>query len=81
MGPSMEDSNIAFIQPYVSKNRVGYVSFARVFFFCQTTIATATKTSKGKGFHQQNNNSARESRFSVNLFAVSAQLRLEMTKF
>ena len=33
MGPSIEDSNIAFIQPYVSKNRVGYVSFARVFFF------------------------------------------------
>ena len=32
MGPSIEDSNIAFIQPYVSKNQVGYVSFARVFF-------------------------------------------------
>ena len=47
----------------------------------ETTIATATKTSKSNWFNQQNNNSARESRFSVNLFAVSAQLRLEMTKF
>ena len=32
MGPSIENSHIAFIQRYVSKNKVGYVSFARVFF-------------------------------------------------
>ena len=47
----------------------------------ETTTATATATSKNNRFSKQNNNSARASRFFVHFFAVSAQLRREMTKF
>ena len=36
---------------------------------------------KSKRFNEQNNNSARASRFFVHFFAVPAQLRREMTKF
>ena len=36
---------------------------------------------KRNRFYEQNNNSARASRFFVNFFAVSEQLRSEMTKF
>ena len=36
---------------------------------------------KSNGFNEQNNNSARASRFFVHFFAVPAQLRREMTKF
>ena len=42
---------------------------------------TATGTSKNNGFNEQNNNSARASRFFVHSFAFTAQLRREMTKF
>ena len=35
----------------------------------------------GNRFNEQNNNSARASRFFVQFFAVPAQLRREMTKF
>ena len=47
MGPSIEDSNIAFIQPYVSKNQVGYVSFARVFF----SVNSVEKVKKNRRIH------------------------------
>ena len=47
----------------------------------ETTTATATATTKSNKFSKQNNNSARASRFFVHFFAVSAQLRREMTKF
>ena len=36
---------------------------------------------KHNRFYEQNNNSARASRFFVNFFAVSEQLRSEMTRF
>ena len=36
---------------------------------------------KSNRFNEQNNNSARASRFFVNFFAVPAKLRREMTKF
>ena len=36
---------------------------------------------KPNGFHEQNNNSARASRFFVHFLAVPAQQRREMTKF
>ena len=36
---------------------------------------------KTNRFNEQNNNSARASRFFVQFFAVAAQLRREMTKF
>ena len=36
---------------------------------------------KSNRFNEQNNNSARASRFFVHFFAVPAQLRREMTKF
>ena len=36
---------------------------------------------KNNRFNEQNNNSARASRFFVHFFAVPAQLRREMTKF
>ena len=36
---------------------------------------------KSNRFNEQNNNSARASRFFVNFFAVAAKLRREMTKF
>ena len=47
----------------------------------ETTMATATATSKSNRFSKENNNSARASRLFVHFFAVSAQLRREMTKF
>ena len=47
----------------------------------ETTAATATGTSKSNGFNEQNNNSARASRFFVHFFAVPTQLRREMMKF
>ena len=34
MGPSIKYSNIAFYSA-LPEQKVGYVSFARVFFFCQ----------------------------------------------
>ena len=36
---------------------------------------------KSNRFNEQNNNSARASRFFVNFFAVPEKLRREMTKF
>ena len=36
---------------------------------------------KNDRFNEQNNNSARASRFFLHFFAVPAQLRREMTKF
>ena len=36
---------------------------------------------KQLGFNEQNNNSARASRFFAHFFAFTAQLRREMTKF
>ena len=36
---------------------------------------------KSNRFNEQNNNSARASRFFVHFFAFTAQLRREMTKF
>ena len=42
---------------------------------------TPTGTSKNNRFNEQNNNSARASRFFVHFFAFTAQLRREMTKF
>ena len=36
---------------------------------------------KNNRFNEQNNNSARASRFFVHFFAFTAQLRREMTKF
>ena len=47
----------------------------------KTTSTTAKGTSKNKRFNEQNNNSARASRFFVPFFAFTAQLRREMTKF
>ena len=47
----------------------------------ETTTATETGTSKSNRFNEQNNSSARASRFFVHFFAVPAQLRREMTKF
>ena len=47
-------------------------------------IRDLTKLRRGRQLQRQkaiNNNSARASRFFVHFFAVSAQLRLEMTKF
>ena len=42
---------------------------------------TSTGTSKNNRFNEQNNNSARASRFFVHFFAFIARLRREMTKF
>ena len=47
----------------------------------ETTTTTATGTSKNNRFNEQNNNSARASRFFVHFFAFTAQLRREMPKF
>ena len=46
-----------------------------------TTTTTATGKSKNNRFNEQNNNSARASRFFVHFFAFTAQPRREMTKF
>ena len=47
----------------------------------ETTTATATESSKSNRFNEQNNKSARASRFFVHFFAVPAQPRREMTNF
>ena len=52
-----------------------------VFIDVAAVGSQGTGTSKNNRFNEQNNNSARASRFFVRFFAVPAQLRREMTKF
>ena len=62
----------------VFAGRLGYEGLLGPY---ETTTTTAKGTSKNNRFNEQNNNSARISRFFVHFFAFTAQLRREMAKF
>ena len=75
----------------LSKVRTGWLFIDLVFFlrFPWKRIRDLTKLrrqrqgerQKSNRFNEQNNNSARASRFLLHFFAVPAQLRREMAKF
>ena len=84
-----KDSKVSVFVNLLQNYAPGYVGTTAnpqdCFEFPKTLLGTLRNhddgTSKNNRFNEQNNNSARASRFFVQFFAFTAQLRREMTKF